>query len=59
MESEVDHIYRQEISRLFSGDEADLLNVIRWKDILGTLEEAADHVETLGNTIKEVSMKYA
>ena len=59
MESEVDHIYRQEISRLFSGDEADLLNVIRWKDILGTLEEAADHVETLGNTIKEVTMKYA
>ncbi|MGN0955749.1 DUF47 domain-containing protein [Megasphaera sp.] len=59
LESEVDHIYRQEISRLFSGDEADLLNVIRWKDILGTLEEAADHVETLGNTIKEVTMKYA
>ena len=59
MESEVDHIYRQEISRLFSGDEADLLNVIRWKDILGTLEEAPDHVETLGNTIKEVTMKYA
>ena len=59
LESEVDHIYRQEISRLFSGDETDLLNVIRWKDILGTLEEAADHVETLGNTIKEVTMKYA
>ena len=56
---DIDHNYRQEISRLFSGDETDLLNVIRWKDILGTLEEAADHVETLGNTIKEVTMKYA
>lgn len=59
LESEIDHLYRQEISRLFSGEEKDLLNVIRWKDILGTLEEASDNVETLANTVKEVTMKYA
>lgn len=59
LESSVDKIYRDEISRLFSGEEKDLLEVIRWKDILGTLEEVADHVEELGNIIKEVTMKYA
>ena len=59
LESEIDHLYRQEISRLFSGEEKDLLNVIRWKDILGTLEEASDNVETLANTVKEATMKYA
>lgn len=58
MESEVDKIYRHEMSRLFAGGE-DLLEVVRWKNILETLEEAADHVERLGNAIKEVTMKYA
>lgn len=59
IESEVDQIYRQEISRLFSGEETDMLNIIRWKDILETLEQVADLVEALANTIKEVTMKYA
>lgn len=58
LESDVDRIYRNEISRLFAGG-TDVLDIIRWKDILGTLEEAADHVERLGNVIKEVVMKYA
>lgn len=58
METNVDNIYRREISRIFQGDES-LLDVIRWKDILGTLEDASDAVEHLGNIIKEVTMKYA
>lgn len=58
LESDVDHIYREAISNLFDGKK-DLFDVIRWKDILGTLEEAADKVEALGNIIKEVTMKYA
>lgn len=58
METNVDNIYRREISRIFQGDEP-LLDVIRWKDILGTLEDASDAVEHLGNIIKEVTMKYA
>ena len=57
-ESEVDKIYRQEILRLFDGTQ-ELFDVIRWKDILGTLEDTADEVEDLGNIIKEVTMKYA
>lgn len=58
LESEVDQIYRKEISELFDGKK-DLFDVIRWKDILGTLEETADKVEELSNIIKEVTMKYA
>lgn len=58
LESEVDDIYRRELSRLFSGD-VEILDVVRWKDILETLEEASDHVEELANAIKEVTMKYA
>lgn len=58
LESEIDDIYRRELSRLFSGD-VNLLDVVRWKDILETLENVSDHVEELGNAIKEVTMKYA
>ncbi len=57
-ESEVDQVYRTEISRLFDGTQ-ELFDVIRWKDILGTLEDTADEVEDLGDIIKEVTMKYA
>lgn len=58
IETEVDHIYRDAISDLFDGKK-DLFDVIRWKDILGTLEDDADKVEDLGRVIKEVVMKYA
>ena len=58
IETEVDNIYRREISRIFNG-EMDLLDIIRWKDVLGTLEDTSDEVEELGNIIKEVTMKYA
>ncbi|WP_019543832.1 DUF47 domain-containing protein [Selenomonas bovis] len=58
LESEVDRISRDGISHLFDGTQ-DLLDVIRWKDILGTLEDTADKVEELSNSIKEVTMKYA
>lgn len=57
-ESAVDKLYRKEISRLFDGSH-DLFDVIRWKDILHTLEDTADEVEDLGDIIKEVTMKYA
>ena len=58
METEVDHIYRSEMSRIFSG-EMPLLDVIRWKDTMAAIEETADKVEALGNLIKGVVMKYA
>jgi len=32
---------------------------MRWKDIMGAIEETSDKVEALGNLIKGVIMKYA
>lgn len=58
IETEIDNIYRRETSRIFGGG-VELLDIIRWKDILNSLEETADKVESLGNIIKEVTMKYA
>lgn len=58
LESEIDQIYRKELSELFDGKK-DLFDVIRWKDILATLEETSDKIEELSNIIKEVTMKYA
>lgn len=58
METDVDQIYRGEMSRIFAGDMA-VLDVIRWKDTIGSIEETADKVEALGNLIKGVIMKYA
>ena len=57
-ESDVDKLYRKEISRLFDGTQ-DLFDVIRWKDILGTMGDTAGEGEGLGDIIKEVTMKYA
>ena len=57
-ERKIDHLYRAEISRLFDGSQ-ELFDVIRWKDIMDTLENTSDEVEGLANIIKEVTMKYA
>lgn len=58
LESEVDHVYRKEVSRLFTED-VPLIDVIRWKDTIAMIEETADKVEDLSNLIKGVIMKYA
>ena len=58
LESMADQIYRKEISRIFEGD-MPVLDIIKWRDILNTMENVADRVERLGDTIKEVVMKYA
>ena len=58
LESEVDHTYRKEVSRLFTED-IPLIDVIRWKDTIAMIEETADKVEDLSNLIKGVIMKHA
>ena len=53
-----DTIYRAIISDLFDGTH-DAVEIIRWKEIMETMEETADQAERVGNLIKEVVMKYA
>lgn len=58
LESEADEIYRNTISDLFDGTH-EVMEIIRWKEIMEALETAADQAERVGNVIKEVVMKYA
>lgn len=58
LESEADEVYRTVISDLFDGSH-EVMEIIRWKEIMETMETAADQAEKVGNIIKEVVMKYA
>lgn len=58
LESEADEVYRTVISDLFDGSH-EVMEIIQWKEIMETMETAADQAEKVGNIIKEVVMKYA
>ena len=58
MESEADNIYRDVVSDLFDGDH-EVMEIIRWKEIMETMEITADQGERVANIIREVVVKYA
>ncbi len=58
LESEADEIYRDVISDLFDGSH-EVMEIIRWKEIMEAMETAADQAESVADIIKEVVMKYA
>lgn len=58
LESEGDAVYRQAISELFEGGH-DVMDIIRWKEIMEAMEDTANRSEKVANLIKEVVMKYA
>lgn len=58
LESEGDAVYREAISELFEGGH-DVMDIIRWKEIMEAMEDTANRAEKVANLIKEVVMKYA
>ncbi len=56
LENEADTISRQVVADLFSGRH-DLLDVMRWKELYGRLEDAADKCEDVANTIESIVLK--
>ena len=56
LENEADVISRQVVADLFSGRH-DVLDVLRWKEIYGRLENAADNCEDVANTIEAIVLK--
>ena len=56
LENEADAISRQVTAELFSGRH-DLLDVLRWKEIFGRLEGAADKCEDVANAIESIVVK--
>ena len=56
LENEADTISRQVVADLFTGRH-EVLDVMRWKEIYGRLEGAADKCEDVANTIEAIVLK--
>ena len=56
LEKEADAVSRQVVADLFSGPH-ELLDVLRWKELYGRLENAADTCEDVANTIESIVLK--
>jgi uncharacterized protein len=56
LENEADTISRQIVADLFSGKH-ELLDVLRWREMYGRLEGAADKCEDVANTIESIVLK--
>jgi predicted phosphate transport protein (TIGR00153 family) len=56
LENEADAISRQAVADLFTGNHQ-VLDVLRWKEIYGRLENAADQCEDVANTIESIVIK--
>ncbi len=56
LENEADVLSREAVADLFSGRH-DVLDVMRWKEIYGRLEGAADRCEDVANTIESIVLK--
>lgn len=58
LENEGDRIYRRAVAGLFSGDYR-AMDVLRWKEVIETLEEALDGLENVANVIESAVLKHA
>ena len=56
LEDEGDVIYQQSIRTLFQ-EEKDPIAVIKWKDILGTMEHIMDVFQNMSNTVEGIVVK--
>jgi uncharacterized protein len=58
LERDGDHIYRVGMAELFSGDHK-AIDVLKWKDMLKTMEAAIDRCEDVANDVETISVKQA
>jgi predicted phosphate transport protein (TIGR00153 family) len=58
MESEGDVLYRHALHRLLSGD-FDPILVIRWKDVIESMEGALNTLEDVSNVVESIVLKHA
>ena len=56
LEREGDALYRRGMARLFSG-EYDALEVLKWKDILQALDNAANRIEDVSDVVESILIK--
>jgi predicted phosphate transport protein (TIGR00153 family) len=58
LENEGNRIYRRAVAKLFSGD-MEPLDVIRWKDIVESMEQVLDRIEDMTNIVTTIVVKQA
>ena len=58
LENEGDQLYRRAVADLFSGDHH-AMDVLRWKEVIESFEEALDGLENVANVIESVVLKHA
>ena len=58
LENEGDRIVRAAIAGLFA-EETDPINLMKWKEIYGLLEETIDKAEDVANIIERITIKHA
>jgi predicted phosphate transport protein (TIGR00153 family) len=56
LENEADVVSREVVAELFTGRH-EVLDILRWKEIYGRLESAADQCEDVANTIESIVIK--
>ena len=56
LESEADYIRRTTLARLFR-EEQDVVELIKWKDILAYVEKATDRCEDVGNIVEGIVLE--
>ena len=58
LESEGDAVHRRILARLFSG-EFEALDVIRWKDVIESMEAALNTLEDISDVVESIVLKHA
>jgi predicted phosphate transport protein (TIGR00153 family) len=58
LENEGDRLYRRAVADMFGGDHR-AMDVLRWKEVSETLEEALDGLENVANIVEAVVLKHA
>ncbi|MBA3289826.1 MAG: DUF47 domain-containing protein [Acidimicrobiia bacterium] len=58
METAGDGLYRQALTRLYSG-ELKALAVLHWKDVIEAMENALDTLEDVSNVVEAIVLKHA
>jgi hypothetical protein len=58
LESEGDAVHRRILARLFSG-EFDALDVLRWKDVIESMEGALNTLEDISDVVESIVLKHA
>ena len=57
LESEGDSVYRRTLARLFT--DYDAITVLKWKDIVQSMEHAINTVEDVSNVVESIVLKFA